>query len=146
MSIKQKKKKIKIKTEPIELVEEKEKENKTMTIKDKWLELEGELPIDLFENQGNLVIQTPIAGVRAKDLDISIENDVLTIKGGREQKYSIKDKDYFYQECFWGDFSRKIILPKEIDPNHVEAIMKDNILTIKIPVIHKQRKKKITIK
>jgi len=61
-----------------------------------------------------------------------LEKDVLTIKGCRRRPEEEKG-DYFSQECFWGPFSREIILPAEVDPDKVSAKMKDGILTIRIP-------------
>jgi len=109
---------------------------------------EGQLVIDLYETDDYFVIQSAIAGIKTEDLDISIENGIVTIRGEREKCIEEEDKKskYIYQECHWGSFSRQVILPGEIDNSKTEASMKEGILTLRIPKIKKKSKKKITIK
>lgn len=94
---------------------------------------EGQLTVDVFQDEQNVIIQSTIAGVSADDLDVSITNDMVTIRGERRRSYTVDAQDYFYQECYWGPFSRSIILPVEIDPDRAEAKIKNGILTIRIP-------------
>jgi len=110
----------------------------------KWPEPEGELAIDVYQTETDLVIQSAIAGVRPEDLEISIERDILTIKGSRE-KPLVEEGDYFTQECYWGPFSREVILPVEVDPNRAEATMKDGILTVRLPKILREKKRRIKV-
>lgn len=117
--------------------------------KEKWpdfgAEPEGQLAVDVYQTEKDLVIQSAIAGVKPENLDISIEKDVVSIKGARE-KPSQEEGDYFAKECFWGPFSREIILPAEVDPNQAEASMKDGVLIIRIPKILRDKKRKITVR
>ena len=106
---------------------------------------EGQLAVDVYQTKNDLVIQSAIAGIKAEDLDISIENDTLIIKGERE-KPDEKEQDYFTQECYWGIFSRKIILPVEVDPSRISAKMKQGILTISLPKIEREKKRKVVVK
>jgi HSP20 family protein len=113
----------------------------------KWLsfgEEEGQLTIDVYQTENDLVIQTAVAGVRPEDLDVSIERDVVTIRGEREKQYQEKG-DYFIQECFWGTFSRQIILPAEVDPSRAKASFREGVLTIRMPKIKREKKVKINI-
>lgn len=114
--------------------------------KDKWFEPEGQLAIDVYETDGELVIQSAIAGVKPEDLYISIENDRVSIRGERQDQTKKEGKNYFHQECYWGAFSREIILPVETDPSRAEASMRQGVLTIRIPKIERQKKIKIEIK
>jgi len=123
------------KTEPSTGQKEKEKN---------WFEPEGQLAIDVYQTENELVIQSAIAGVKPENLDISIESDVITIRGSREKPFE-DEENYFTQECYWGPFSREIIMPVEVDPNRAKATMKEGILTIKIPKIERERKRKIII-
>ena len=107
---------------------------------------EGQLAIDVYETNGDIVIQSTIGGIRAEDLDISIENDLVTIRGSRQKSIEEEGKNYLYQECYWGTFSRKVILPDEVDNSRAEAKLKDGILTLRMPKIHRKKKRKITIK
>lgn len=113
----------------------------------KWLQSEGKLTIDVYETGSDIVIKTAIAGVKPEDFDISIENDMLEIRGIRKEPEETKtERDYFFQECYWGPFSRKIILPKEVDNSRAQASMKEGILTIKVPKLERERKRKIRLK
>ncbi len=94
---------------------------------------EGELVVDVFETNSDFIVSSAIAGVQIKDLDISLEKDMMVIKGSRCDPHDIPDKKYFYQECHWGPFSRKIILPENIDIDKADAQIDKGILTIKIP-------------
>jgi len=121
-----------------------EEEIKKPEGKEKWFEPEGELAIDVYQTETDLVIQSAIAGVKPEDLEISIERDILTIKGSREKPF-IEEGDYFTQECYWGPFSREVILPVEVDPNRAEATMKNGILTIRLPKILREKKRRIKV-
>jgi len=94
---------------------------------------DGELVIDVFETNSDFVVLAAIAGVHIKDIDISLEKDMMVIKGNREDPQIDPEKKYFYQECFWGPFSRKIILPENVDIDKADAQMDKGVLTIKIP-------------
>lgn len=111
-----------------------------------WLETEGQLGIDMYQTENELIVQSAIAGVKTEELDVLIEDDVLTIKGTRNNPYRIDSADYFIQECYWGRFSRKIILPVEVDASKTDAQMRDGILTVRIPKLQRESKKRIVIK
>lgn len=141
-TIKAKEDKLSKKEEPVMIVEE-EVEVDEVDISD---EREGQLAIDVFQTPDALVVESPIAGVNSDDLDINITNESVTIRGRRDHRTDIKDADYFYQECYWGRFSRSVILPQEIDPDKAEAGIKNGVLTIILPKIKKQRTKKLKVK
>ncbi len=113
--------------------------------KEKWFEAEGQLAVDVYQTATDLIIQSAIAGVEPENLEISMEKDVIMIKGTRQKPFE-EEGDYFAQECFWGPFSREIILPVEIDPNRVMAQLKDGILTIRIPKILREKRRTIVVK
>ncbi len=106
----------------------------------------GELAIDVFQTQSEIVIQSPIAGVEESDIDVSIENDMITISGHREKQETVDEKDYFYQECYWGGFSRTVALPtQEVDIEKAKANMDNGVLTIRIPRVVKVKSRKLKI-
>jgi HSP20 family protein len=114
---------------------------------EEWLsEYEGELNIDMYQTRDNVIIKSTIAGVKGDDLDITIANDMLTIRGDRKREEKIEAEDYFYQECYWGGFSRSVILPVDVDTEHIEADLRDGILTVILPKAAKARTKKIKVK
>lgn len=135
------KKRIEIKTE-----EDSGLEKIPIEQKDNWLDSEGELTVDVYQTDKEIVIQSAIAGIEPEDLDISIEKDMVTIRGKREKQFEEEEKNYFYQECYWGRFSRKIILPAEVNSSKINASMKNGILIIRIPKIEGKKKTKISIR
>ncbi|MDZ4231962.1 MAG: Hsp20/alpha crystallin family protein, partial [Candidatus Pacearchaeota archaeon] len=114
--------------------------------KDELSKEEGELAVDLYQTDEEIIVQSAVAGVKPEDLEVSIENDLVTIRGDRSEYVAEEKKDYFYQECFWGTFSREIILPEEVDANAAEASFRDGVLTIRLPKSSRHKKKKIKIK
>ncbi len=124
---------------------EKAEPKKAASEKEKWPKAEGQLAVDVYQTESELVIQSAIAGVKPEELDISIEGDLITIKGERRRP-SEEGEDYFSQECYWGSFSRKIILPVEVDPGRIEATLNEGILTVRMPKISREKKMKVTVK
>lgn len=111
-----------------------------------WLsEYEGQLTIDMFQTKDNVIIKSTIAGVRPEDIDVTIANDMCTIRGERKRDFEASSEDYFYQECYWGSFSRSVVLPVDVDIENVEADLKDGILTVILPKAAKAKAKKIKV-
>ena len=114
---------------------------------EEWLtESEGQLTIDVYQTHTEIVIKSTIAGVKPEDIDISMTNDMITIKGNRRKDEEVKEEDYYYQECYWGPFSRSVILPVDVEVDNADANMKNGILTLRLPKIEKIKTKKIMIK
>jgi len=113
-----------------------------------WLDLDqdGELAVDVFQDKSNIYVVSTIAGAQPENLEISVYNDMLTISGVRQQSFKVAKADYFCQECFWGKFSRSIILPVEIKKEKISAEFGEGILTIKLPKIKINREIKIKIR
>ncbi|MEX1051938.1 MAG: Hsp20/alpha crystallin family protein [Patescibacteria group bacterium] len=117
---------------------------KNEQMQEEWLdeEEEGQLAIDAYQDDENVVIKAPIAGVNIEDLEISITDEVVTVKGQRRNEQEIDRSNYFVQECYWGGFMRSYILPVSVDAAKAEAFLRNGILTIKIP---KQEKTKTRV-
>jgi len=107
---------------------------------------EGQLALDIYQTPTHIVVVAPIAGVKMDDIDVSVTEDVLTIKGKRYLEFDIPDEDYFTQECFWGDFSRSIVLPTSVDATKIAASFKDAVLKITIPKAERIKTKIVRIK
>lgn len=107
---------------------------------------EGQLTIDVFETEKEIVVKSTIAGVDSDELDINITPESVSIRGERQKDEIIRTEDYFYQECYWGTFSRSIILPTEIDPDKATASFTNGILTIRLPKISRSQNKKLKVK
>lgn len=106
----------------------------------------GELVVDVFETDAEFVVTAPIAGVQIKDLDISVEKGMMVIKGDRPDPHDHPEKNYFYQECYFGPFSRKIVLPEDVKTEEAEAQMDKGMLTVKIPKVLGKQTTKTDIK
>ncbi|MFA5877839.1 MAG: Hsp20/alpha crystallin family protein [Candidatus Staskawiczbacteria bacterium] len=112
----------------------------------KPFQTDGQLAVDVFENESDFVVMAAIAGVSSKDVEIQIDKDMLVIKGCRPNPENNGSKNYFYQECYWGAFSRKIILPEDIDSSLSKAEFNKGVLMIRFPKNPNQDRKGISIK
>ncbi|MEK7188059.1 MAG: Hsp20/alpha crystallin family protein [Patescibacteria group bacterium] len=110
-------------------------------------EPEGQLTVDVYQTPTEIVVESAVAGVDPdKDLDIDVTADSITIRGRRQKERHIKHEDYFYQECYWGRFSRSVILPQEIDAEHAHATFKNGVLSIHLPKLTRQKAKKVRVR
>ncbi len=107
---------------------------------------EGTLTVDVYDDGDNIVVQSTVAGVDEDELEINITRESVTIKGERKKSQKVEDKNYFYQELFWGSFSRSIILPQEVDPDESTASLKNGVLTVKMPKLSRGKTKKLKVK
>jgi HSP20 family protein len=103
----------------------------------------GQLSVDVYDTSNELIIIAPIAGVKMENINLTVTDDVLTIDGHRELQHQVKSEDYVIQECFWGEFSRSIVLPDNVDTTKINASFKDGVLKINIPKIAGNLKTKL---
>ena len=118
---------------------EKTVENKT------WDGPGGQLVVDVYETEKELIVISAIAGIKTEQIEVSLENDILIIKGNRDNPSKDKDQRYFLKECYWGPFSKEIILPREIDTSRIDAKVKEGILTVRMQKIERAKNKKIAV-
>jgi len=124
-----------------------EEKNKKDTLNEKeWLRLEGQPVIDLYETSKDLILESPMAGVSPDDIEVFLEDDVLTVKGKREKLEEREKRNYFIQECYWGSFLREIILPVPVDGSKVKAELENGILKIIIPKLRREKRKRIEVR
>ena len=107
---------------------------------------EGQLTIDVYQTENDIVIKSTIAGVKPEDLDVSINNDMVTVKGERKNEEVVENGNYYYQECYWGSFSRSVLLPVDVIPEKADAALKNGILTIRLPKADTTKTKKIQVR
>lgn len=107
---------------------------------------QGQLAVDVYQTEDNIILKTPVAGVKSEDLEISITDEVITIKGERKTEGEILRENYLCQECYWGTFTRSYVLPMPVTSEKAQATLKNGILTITIPKQEKTKAKKIEIK
>lgn len=109
-------------------------------------EAEGQLALDIYQDKDSITVKSTIAGVKPEDLDITIENDRVTIRGERKREEEVKNEDYLMQECYWGSFYRSFDLPVEVDVDKSIADIKDGILTLILPKASRSKTKKVKVK
>lgn len=94
---------------------------------------EGQLMVDMYETADTLVVRSFVAGVEPENLEISMHNDMLTIRGKRHDVEEIHDDRFFHRECYWGTFSRSVIIPRPVDVGAIQALFKNGVVTIILP-------------
>jgi len=115
---------------------------------DEWDEdeaLPGQLAVDVYETKERLVVKARTAGVNKSELDVSIADNQLTIRGTLSAGSEDGVENYFLQECYWGEFSRTIALPVPVKEEEIEAVLKDGVLTISFGKVKQDTVKKIQI-
>jgi HSP20 family protein len=115
---------------------------------DEWDEEEavpGQLAVDVYETKEKLVVKARTAGVNKHDLDVSIADNTLSIRGTLSAGNEEDVINYFVQECYWGEFSRSIALPIAVKEDEIEAVLKDGVLTISFTKVKQDTVKKIQI-
>jgi HSP20 family protein len=101
---------------------------------------QGQLVVDVYDQGDEIVIESTIGGIKPKDIDVTVEPDLIVIRGKREKQEEVNSSQYYYQECIWGSFSRTLILPVAIKPEKVKANLKNGLLTIKLPKVEEGNK------
>ena len=108
-------------------------------------QLPGQLAVDVYETKERLVVKARTAGVNKNELDVSISDNTLTIRGTLSAGTEDNVENYFLQECYWGEFSRSIALPVPVKEEEIEAMLKDGVLTISFGKVKQDTVKKIQV-
>ena len=117
-------------------------------VNDEWDEsddLPGQLAVDVYETKERLVVKARTAGVNKHDLDVSIADNTLSIRGTLSAGSEDDVVNYFVQECYWGEFARSIALPVPVKEEEIEAVLKDGVLTISFTKVKQDTVKKIQV-
>jgi len=102
--------------------------------------------LDVSETNSHYTVELDIPGVKKDDINISVDNNVLTIKGKKEMDKERKDSNYYSRERFYGDFKRSMSLPSGVKTDKIDASFKDGVLTIRMPKEKSASVKTIDIK
>jgi HSP20 family protein len=113
---------------------------------DNVADLPGQLAIDVYETSEKVIVQAPIAGIDRSDLDVSLSESTVSIKGTRKSGAPKDGVNYYVQECYWGPFARSITLPVQVKDDDIDAMLKDGVLTITFTKVEQNTVKKIEIK
>ena len=102
-------------------------------------------PVDIFERQDYLVIRAEVPGVQKEDMDVRIENGVLTLHGERKQETEVQEENAHRMERVYGAFTRSFSLPTTVDAAKVAATYKDGVLEVTVPKAESAKPKKVEI-
>ncbi len=105
----------------------------------------GQLALDVYETKEKLVVKARTAGVNKNELDVSIADNTLSIRGTLSAGNEDDVENYFIQECYWGEFSRSIALPVPVKEDEIEAVLKDGVLTVSFKKLKQDTVKKIQV-
>ncbi len=105
----------------------------------------GQLAVDVYETEEELVVKARTAGVNKDDLDVSISEGILTISGTLSSGDESEANNWHIQECYWGEFSRTLALPVPVKEDEARAALKDGVLTISFSKVQQEQAKKIQI-
>jgi len=107
---------------------------------------EGLLSVDIYVKDNEIIIVSPIAGASKENIEILLQDDILVIKGERLPPEEIKEAQSQKKECYWGPFSRSIVLPRDSDKANIRAFYENGVLMIRIPkTLSSEGAKKIII-
>ncbi len=104
-----------------------------------------QLTVDVYRNDNSIFVVSTVAGVSPQDLDISIEENTLYIKGVRKRPYNEDPSNILLEECFWGEFYRELTINEHLDIDNIKATINNGVLTIQIPILQLVSQKKIKV-
>ena len=101
--------------------------------------------VDMYENEKEIVVKAEVPGIDKEDINISVSDGTLMIKGETKKEEETKEEDYYYAERTYGSFSRRLELPEKVQESKIKANFKDGILEIHLPKAPEAKAKKIKI-
>ncbi len=104
-----------------------------------------QLTVDVYRKEDVIFVISTVAGVIPQDLDISIEENTLSIKGVRKKPYTEDPSNILLEECFWGEFYRELTINENLDIEGIRAAINQGVLTIEIPILQMASQKKIKV-
>ncbi len=116
---------------------------------EKWPEIKAAefiLPVDVYEKDNKVVVETPLVGIKPEKVDVSVEDNTLILKGKSEKKSEVEEKNYYRKEVRYGSFYRAVSLPTKVIGDKAEASYEDGFLKVVIPKASVAKEKKIKIK
>lgn len=106
----------------------------------------GTVPVDMYQQDGNIVVKAPIPGVKPEDVDVSVVGNTLTIRGEMKEEKEVKEENVIRRERRFGSFSRSVSLPSPVDTSKADATFENGVLTLTMPIAEEAKPKQIRIK
>lgn len=101
--------------------------------------------MDVYETKTSVVVKAPLAGVDPKDVEVSVEQGVLSVKGETKKEHEVDDKNYYRKEMRSGSFYRQVALPAPVKEDQVKAEFEDGVLKITCPKAAEKKPKKVNV-
>jgi HSP20 family protein len=101
--------------------------------------------VDVYEEDNAIVIKAELPGIDKKDIEVELNDGVLTLKGERNYENEVKEDNYYRKERAYGKFHRAFTLPEGLDPEKVEAAFKDGVLKVTVPKPEEKQSRKISV-
>jgi len=101
--------------------------------------------VDIFEKDHNLLIRAELPGLKREDIEISMENGVLTLHGERKRESEVEESNAYRLERIYGAFTRSFSLPTTVDSSKIQAVYKDGVLEVTVPKLEAAKPKKVQI-
>lgn len=89
--------------------------------------------VDVYEEEENIIVEAPLAGIDPSNVNVSIDNGVLSIEGESKKEHEVDDEDYYRKEVRSGSFFRQLSLPTQVNEDEISAEFEDGVLTITCP-------------
>lgn len=105
-----------------------------------------QLTVDVYKSENTIYVVSTVAGVSPQDLDVSVDNNTLMIKGVRKKPYNISEVTMLLEECFWGEFYRELTINESLDVDNIKATLNHGVLTIEVPILKVNSQKKIEVR
>jgi HSP20 family protein len=102
-------------------------------------------PVDVYREDGNMVIKAEVPGVASEDIEISVKDQVLTISGETRSDDEVKEENYLRRELRYGSFCRSLALPVEAEGDKAEAAFEDGVLTVTVPIAEEAQPEAVKI-
>jgi HSP20 family protein len=106
----------------------------------------GEFPIDIYQDKKNLVVKAALPGVKPEELDITIADDILTIRGEHKEEQETEEDDYIHRERYYGAFSRSVAIPTKVKSDKAEASFEEGVLTLTLPKAGEIKPRQVKVK
>ncbi|HSN05483.1 MAG TPA: Hsp20/alpha crystallin family protein [Nitrospira sp.] len=102
--------------------------------------------LDVFEEKDELVVRADLPGMNKEEIEVTVTDDVVTIKGEKKKEEEVKEKDYYRRERSYGSFVRSVQLPCEVKSDQIKANFKDGVLEVRMPKTEEAKKKAVSVK
>ena len=102
--------------------------------------------VDIYDKGTEIVVHAELPGIKKEDIDVRVENNVLTLRGKKERKEEVKEEGFFRAERAYGSFSRSFSLPTTVDISKISAAYSDGVLTLRVPKSEAAKPRQIEVK